>query len=292
MLKNYTKYLTTTDLEEKWGLYVTTAGYTKTDSNFNYPDNREHPPDHSFTWNRGRILSGYYLVFISKGHGIFESSHTEPHLIKAGTCFFLFPGVWHRYKPDPDSGWEEYWIGFKGFYPTELMNNHFFNPDTPFIDVGLNETLLMLFHQLLESIQLGTNGYQQIISGMTLQILGIVNAISMHDRHDNDPIQKLVSNAKFLLQESLEAPIQMEDLAKQLSIGYSKFRKSFKDITGQSPNQYHLELRLEKAKELLSSTTLSISEIAYKTGFESVFYFSKIFKKKMKVSPKFYRLEG
>lgn len=291
MLKNYTKYLATTDLEEKWGFYVTTAGYTKTDIHLNYPDNREHPADHSFTWNRGRILNGYYLVFISKGQGIFESSHTEPYSIKAGTCFFLFPGVWHRYKPDPDSGWEEYWIGFKGSYPTELMKNNFFNPDTPFIEVGLNETLLMLFHQLLENIQLRINGYQQIISGVTLQILGIVNAISMHDRHDNDPIRKLTSNAKFLLQESLEAPVKMEELAKQLSIGYSKFRKSFKDITGLSPNQYHLELRLKKAKELLTSTTLSVSEIAYKTGFESVFYFSKIFKKKMGVSPKFYRLE-
>jgi len=171
------------------------------------------------------------------------------------------------------------------------MKNHFFNPETPFIDVGLNDTLLVLFHQLLETIKLGTNGYQQIISGIALQILGVVNAISMHESHDNDPIRKLTSNAKFLLQESLEAPIKMEELAKQLSTGYSKFRKSFKDITGQSPNQYHLELRLKKAKELLTSTTLSISEIAFKTGFESVFYFSKIFKNKMGVSPKFYRLK-
>jgi transcriptional regulator GlxA family with amidase domain len=56
-----------------------------------------------------------------------------------------------------------------------------------------------------------------------------------------------------------------------------------------SPNQYLLKLRLDKVKELLSNTNLSISEITYQTGFESVSYLSKLFKKKDKVTPRDYR---
>ena len=123
-MKYFHKYLSITPVEKAWGFYVTTAGYSKTDPNETYPRNSEHPAKHTFTWSKGRILNGYYIVFITKGRGVFESALSEPIRLKAGACFFLFPGIWHRYKPDLDSGWEEYWIGFKGVYPDTLMNKN------------------------------------------------------------------------------------------------------------------------------------------------------------------------
>ena len=111
-MHNYFKYLNITPLEEKWGFYVSTVGYTKINPHQHYPNNDEHPKNHSFNWNNGRVLKGYYIVFISKGSGVFESAKTEPTTVDAGTCFFLYPGEWHRYKPDIKSGWEEFWVGF------------------------------------------------------------------------------------------------------------------------------------------------------------------------------------
>lgn len=119
MINNYFKHLNITELEEKWGLYVTTIGFSKIDPNQNYPNSEEHPQSHILTWNRGRILHDYYMIFISKGEGIFESASTPPSTVTAGTCFFLFPEIWHRYKPNLKSGWEEFWVGFNGFYPDE-----------------------------------------------------------------------------------------------------------------------------------------------------------------------------
>jgi transcriptional regulator GlxA family with amidase domain len=60
-------------------------------------------------------------------------------------------------------------------------------------------------------------------------------------------------------------------------------------MTGLSPNQYHLNLRITRAQELLESTLLNIEEVADQTGFENIYYFSKIFKKKVGTSPKVYR---
>lgn len=291
-MKNFHKYFHISTVEERWGFYVTTAGYNRIDKKDKYPNNKEHPPDHSFSWNKGRILDGYYIVFISSGEGVFESAETKAYKVKAGHCFFLFPGVWHRYKPDAQHGWEEYWVGFKGPYPDMLMKNGFFSPQQPFVNVGLNEKLLKSFQDLLDTASGAPIGYHQIIGGYTLQILGLINAINQQGEHDQDPLGKLISNAKFLMQASLEDPVNIEALVSEFPISYSKFRKSFKDLTGQSPNQYHLDLRLKKAKELLDSTTLSISEIAYKTGFESAFYFSRLFKNKNGMSPKSYRAQS
>lgn len=288
-MKNFCKYLNISPIEENWGLYVNTVGYDRVDPNQHYPKNEEHPQNHCFSWSQGRILSEYQLIFISKGQGVFESAYTKPTTINEGTCFFLYPGVWHRYKPNSNSGWEEYWIGFNGSYPSELMNKNFFNVEMPFIDVGLYQELLSLWHNLIETVRISSTGFQQVIAGITLQILGVINAVSMHKMQDMDPVGRLITKAKFLLEESIEKPVDMEMLVKELPMGYSNFRKTFKKITGESPNQYHLNLRLNKAKELLTTTTLNINEVAEQTGFDSLFYFSKLFKKKNGRSPKFYR---
>lgn len=291
-MKSFFKYLNIGPTEEKWGLYLTTVGYSQIDPNQEYPMNEEHPQSHSFNWDNGRILNGYYLIFISKGEGFFETARTKATTITAGTCFFLFPGVWHRYKPNLKTGWEEYWIGFNGYYAEELMKKGFFNPDTPFIDAGMNRELLNLFHGILDKVRNSYNGYPQIIAGMALQVLGMMNSISLYHEQENDPVARLISKAKFLLQESLEQQVDMEQLVKELPMSYSNFRKAFRKYTGESPYQYHLNLRLNKAKDLLLSTTLNINEVAYQTGFDSVFYFSKLFKKKNGVAPKFYRSDN
>lgn len=291
-MNNYFKYLNISENEERWGLYVITVGYSKIDPNQDYPNNVEHPQNHSLTWNKGRILNGYYMIFISKGEGIFESALTPPTTISEGTCFFLFPGVWHRYKPNIKSGWEEYWVGFNGYYPDQLMLKGFFNRENPFINVGLNKDLLVLLRNLIEAVRTSSNDYPQMIAGTTLQILGLVSTVSQRLEFDDDPVGKLINKAKFLLQESLEQSVDMEKLARELPMGYSSFRKAFKKITGESPNQYHLNLRLNRAKDLLRSTALNINEVADHTGFDSVFYFSKLFKKKNGISPKYYRTVG
>lgn len=169
-----------------------------------------------------------------------------------------------------------------------LMKN--FDPANPFIKTGLNDNLLKLFHNLLECVQQAVPGYHQIITGITLQMLGLMQAVTQyHDLTINND-HKLVEEVKFLLREAVQSPDKIENIVKKLPVGYSKLRKDFKRITGQSPNQYQLNLKLDKAKELLSGTNLSISEIAYQTGFESVFYFSKLFKTKNNISPKSFRL--
>jgi AraC-like DNA-binding protein len=288
-MNSYHKYLPCTDVEKRWGFYVTTVGYSKIEAKQKYPLSNEHPPNHAFTWNKGRILDGYYVVFISKGEGVFQSAETEATVIKEGTCFFLFPGVWHRYKPNINCGWEEYWVGFKGDYPEALMTKGFFSSDKPIVKTGFMEALAILFHKLIEAVRAGATGYHQVISGITLEILGLIHSLMIYDGEPEDPVSKIIAKAKFILRESSENALDMKKLTTELAVGYSKFRKLFKEKTGQSPHQYHLNLRLNRAKELLDSTTLNINEVADQTGFDSVFYFSRLFKEKNGVAPKHYR---
>jgi len=83
--------------------------------------------------------------------------------------------------------------------------------------------------------------------------------------------------------------MNIEEIAINMNVNYSHFRKAFKKYTGLSPIQYHLTLRIQQAIYLLTNTELSIKEISFNLGFGSVFYFSKLFKEKMQVTPSEYR---
>jgi AraC-like DNA-binding protein len=78
-------------------------------------------------------------------------------------------------------------------------------------------------------------------------------------------------------------------LAKVLNISEVYLRKLFLQNYGTTPKQHILNIRLEKAKQLLSQTTLPIKEIAYTCGFENEYYFSNFFKKHTHTSPSAFR---
>ncbi|MES2456467.1 MAG: AraC family transcriptional regulator [Bacteroidota bacterium] len=288
-MEDYCKYLNISDFEESWGMYVTSLGYSKVEPSQDYP-NTSHPQTHSLTWNRGRILDDFYVVYISKGKGQYGSSSIPSTQVIEGSCFFLYPGVWHRYKPDLKSGWEEYWVGFNGKYARELMNSGIFARDSSLIKIGFSTDVRRLFAGLIDIVKQAHVGYPQQLAGITLQVLGVINNISRNLMSgDNDLQQKLINKAKFIIQESNDENLDMEYVASQLPMGYSSFRKTFKKLEGVSPNQYHINIRVERAKQLLENTLLNVSEIGFQTGFESVSYFSKVFKNKTGFSPTEYR---
>ena len=107
--KKFYKYLTIGEEDKRWGMYLTGAGHIWVDKQTEYPL-VDDPSHHYFHWSEGRRLSDYQVLYITKGKGIFESEITGTRKINAGDVFILFPGIWHRFKPDEDSGWDEFWV--------------------------------------------------------------------------------------------------------------------------------------------------------------------------------------
>lgn len=82
----------------------------------------------------------------------------------------------------------------------------------------------------------------------------------------------------------------LTQLAKLASLSLSRFSHLFKEQVGETPLQYLEHRRVERAKELLQMTGRTVSQIAYECGFESPFYFSRVFKRNTGLSPKQFRL--
>ncbi len=87
------------------------------------------------------------------------------------------------------------------------------------------------------------------------------------------------------IDENIEKKILLNDLAALTNLSPNHFHKVFSETMGITPNVFITKLRLDKAKDLLIRTDLTISDISAKCGFDNIPYFSYLFKKQIKLSP-------
>lgn len=286
--QNTYKYLPISKTDQDWGLFITTAGQALTSPGSIYPA-PVHPSRYLISWDKGRVLDEYQLVFITDGKGEFESDKAGKKAIESGDLIINFPGIRHRYRPSIKQGWKEYWVGFKGDYADRLFEKKFFQPNKPIISIGKNEEILQSFLTILNYIQNEPVGVQQLLSAEVIMILAKLLAAQKSGQVNNSHIEKNIQKAKFEMLEHLGSEINCPELASSLNMGYEYFRRCFKKITGLAPHQYHLQLRINRAKELLSGSDLSVKEISNELGFENQYYFSRIFSKKTGKAPTFWR---
>jgi len=195
------------------------------------------------------------------------------------------PGVWHRYKPDKKTGWQENYIGIDGLIAKNLLGQSIFSAKQPVIQCGYREEFIDTYFSIYDLVQEETPGFQQICSGLVVKLLGSMVAYQKQLDFTGKHIEQVIQKARFFIHQKIEQEIDLKCLAEQHQIGYSYFRKMFKKYTGVSPHQYHLELKVMRAKELILTTDKSIKEIGYELGFRSIFYFSRFFKNKVGVNP-------
>lgn len=279
----FSHYLPVEENALRWGLHVKDAGNTEVVVNSPYPPG-QHPDEYNITWQKGRTLKEYQLVYITRGRGIFETAETGVVQIDPGQAIILFPGVWHRYRPLKKTGWDESWVGFSGDVADRIMNS-FFSPEKAVITVGYDQELNDLILSIAELTRTTPPGFQQLMAARTTEALATVRSLAMtHNTADRETDQKIQKARYHLLQYSSEE-INMELLAQKLGLSYSRFRSLFKEHTGTAPHQYLLSIRINKACDLLRHTDFTISEIAERTGFSSTYYFSRLFKQKIGCAP-------
>ncbi len=99
----------------------------------------------------------------------------------------------------------------------------------------------------------------------------------------------LIGNAKKYIEENYSLQLSYKDVAREIFISPSYFLNLFKQETGYTFVDYLTNVRINKAKELLLSTELNITEIAFEIGFNNSNYFSSLFKKIVGFPAKEYR---
>ena len=255
------KYLAVNPQDMLWGVAVHSVGCQDIGPGEPYPPT-DHPSRYLFSEERGRILNEYQLLYISEGRGRFQSTSTGRWIsIQAGDLFLLYPGEWHSYRPDRETGWKEYWIGFDG----------------PVIE---------LYEQAIRTAAEQKSGFQPLLGSLIVHLLGLVYYFDRQGTFSE--VDDLINRAKILIAEEYRT-IGPEEVASRLCMGYSNFRRTFREYTGFSPAKYIQEFRMNKVKEALTNSTQPVKQIAYDYGYENVDYFFTVFRRLAGMTPTEYR---
>lgn len=196
-MPDYYKYLPVSAGDEHWGLSVLNAGSTHIQPGMSYPS-PGHPSHHNFKWSKGRVLQEHQVIYITRGEGVFESERSGRREVKEGTILLLFPGERHRYKPDRQTGWDEYWVGFAGPVAERIFQRHFFQPEDPTLVLGCHEGLLHLFLEIIDTTKKEATGYQPLAAGAVLHILGRIYHLSQQEKFEGQGIAPLIDQARLL----------------------------------------------------------------------------------------------
>jgi len=273
------KYLVCNDKDERWGLTISTVGYEDIAPGESYPTTG-HADGYYFDVDKGRELNEYQMLYTVEGEGEFESASSGGRTrVKEGDVFLLFPGEWHTYHPDPKIGWKQYWIGFKGRNMDDRVAAGFLSAGKSVYHIGYSTQIISLYKDAMQAAIEEKAYMQQLLAGIVNHLIGLMYALERNIiLNKNTAHVDMVMRAQQYIRESLESTLSIQDIAEKLSVSYSTLRKQFKDYTGLSPAIYQQDLKLQRAKELLTTTNLSIKEIAYRLNFDSPDYFSAKFK--------------
>jgi len=249
---------------------------------------RRHPSNHRFSKSKGRTLETLVVVHIVSGHGTFRSEPSGEMPVPANSLFFVFPGVNHYYRYDDETGWVEEWVEMDPTSVLPLLKAAGVTPSSPLRTFASIPAVSEAFQSLVDASR--QNGLAAKLRVDALAHLLVSEAISAWRRGADSEEGIVVEKMRQALVSNVAERLTVRDAARRAGKSESRMRSLFKLATGLSPKNYQMRARLVRAGKLLRETDLQIGLVAEQTGFNSVFAFSRRFKKLLGMSPKEYRI--
>lgn len=233
----------------------------------------------------------YHILYITEGVCFVTVGGVEI-AAKAGNAIFFFPGESHDYRFSGEIATTSCYLHFSGEAPKTLLSSVASSGKRVFF-VGKSETIEELFRKTEQEYMLSLPFAQETARGYLLAILSLLlRKISFFETEaQSASVEKITSVCRYM-QTVLADDLPIRDFARICHLSESRFTHLFREIIGMSPVNYLIELRMNRARELLKYTPLPVNEIALSVGIANPYYFSRLFKKHTGTSPTEYRKES
>lgn len=235
---------------------------------------------------RRRSHATHLQLYCIAGRGTLQTDGvTMP--VNAGDLMVLRSGQRHAYTSDPSDPWSLLWVHYTGELSDEY--NAMFPRDATIVHVGVQARLINAFEQLLSLRNTGFSVPRFVQGACLLKALLTDFACAAAQRPDSERKQLNMEKLTNQMRENLASELDLDALAATANLSKFHFIRRFKEHTGHAPIQRFIQMKMQHACELLDSTDKAIKVIAGEVGYQDAFYFSRIFKRTIGVSPQKYR---
>jgi AraC-like DNA-binding protein/mannose-6-phosphate isomerase-like protein (cupin superfamily) len=238
------------------------------------------------------IRPWHLIHYIMKGRGFFEMDGKK-YSLKKGDIFTIYPGhVVTYYAPDPEDPWSFCWFGFAGKKVDKYLAS---------IGVTINNPVIGILpeYDITKLVKMCTHYLNENNVKLKTKILGYLYSIfanfeeSQHKKNvklvPNKVLNEHVLKALFFIENSYMDRVSAKDVVKYVGIERTHLWRLFHRYSNTSIRRYIINYRIEKAIQLMKTTEYKLSAICEYVGMVDQYYFSRIFKKVMGVSPARYR---
>jgi len=111
----------------------------------------------------------------------------------------------------------------------------------------------------------------------------------MRGKSANTDLRDRLCRARRFIDESYDLPLNLVEISKQACLSPYHFLRLFRETFDTTPHQYLIQKRIEKAKELLRARSLTVTEVCFEVGFQSLGSFSSLFRRSVGHAPMTYR---
>ena len=251
-------------------------------------------PLHSY----GPFVRNHYLFhYVISGKGMLsvtEENGSSVYQIGPRSGFLIDPGRINVYCADQKFPWEYVWVEFDGLRARELMEEAGLSNDHPVFHPVSDTAADKLRDEMLRLTQYPDNSRPLGIIGQLYLIMdALIQGSSNKKRLQGGKLSRFYAQeALSFIEQNYTLPITVEDMANRCNLDRSYFGKVFKDMTGQSPQDFLIRYRMSKATTLLTSTSLSIGDISVQVGYPNQLHFSRAFRNIYGMSPRQYRQQN
>lgn len=258
-------------------LYMISSGIQHCLPNYTYPHNARE---------------GYHLHVVVAGKGFLRCNGGEFH-IHEGQMFLLKDKEDAFYQADRENPWYYVWITYSGVEAKRYMESAGFTEGVYVVDCNLD---VMLFESVVNGIleRPHLNQSSAIFRmGQAYRFLSL--AIESNEKNTETIRPRGRLNADDYVDYAVRfiqgnyAHIRISDVANYIGINRTYFTSIFKRKMFLSPQEYLIQMRMDKSRELLITTDVPIYRVAKEVGYDDQLAFSKLFKKRYGLSPEQYR---
>lgn len=230
----------------------------------------------------------FVLIYMRAGGGVFSSGSRSTSL-STGDFIIGRTGEAKSFTPDADDICEYYFYSFDGRFCTDLLTIlKLTGRDKYFI--GHDNDLMASLDKIVEEFRKKDSVSPVVSSALLIAALGDMSRLAIHIfPHDHSKGYDKIAPALSSINSDCTSKLGVDEYAKLCNLSTSYFTHLFTRITGFSPMEYKQLQRIKIAKNLLSTTTLSIKEISTVIGFKDPLYFGRCFKQSTGQTPSGYR---